>query len=274
MRRALRVTRVAVHLAAGCAMSTFAYPLLAPAGRGALRRRWARGLLAILKVELRAAETPRPGLLVANHVSWLDTVALHALGDCAMVAKSEARRWPVLGALLERNETLFVDRRVGRHLIALNARIADRLARGETVAVFPEGTTTDGADVLRFRPALFEPAVAAGHPVHSLALRYRYPDGRPCREAAFVGDMSLWSSLLRIASVPRLVLDVEVRAELRSPGLHRKRAAALAHAATQAGVRAGNRQPVSGLDGSACASGTMPSSAGPTWASAAEVSRT
>jgi 1-acyl-sn-glycerol-3-phosphate acyltransferase len=274
VRRALRLARVAAHLAAGCAMSAFAYPVLPQAGRRALRRHWARGLLAILRVEMHAAAQPGPGLLVANHVSWLDAVALQALADCAIVAKSEARRWPLLGALLERNDTLFVERRPGRHLLALNARIAERLTRRGTVVVFPEGTTTDGADVLRFRPALFEPAVAAGHPVQALALRYRHADGRPCPEAAFVGDMTLWQSLLDIAKLQRIVVEIDACARLGGAGLRRKRAAALAHAAVQAGVRAGNRQAVSGREGSACASGAMPSSAGPTWASAAEVSRT
>jgi 1-acyl-sn-glycerol-3-phosphate acyltransferase len=276
--RTLRLARVLAHLAAGCAISALAYPLLPAAGRGVLRRRWARGLLRILGVRLQADPPASAGrtLLVANHVSWLDAVALHARLDCAMVAKSEAGRWPLLGALLARNETLFVERRVGRHLLALNAEIAARLARGATVALFPEGTTTGGDGVLPFRTALFEPAIAGGHAIQALALHYRHEDGRPCREAAFIDEMSLWQSLVAVAGLPGLVLEVRAVARFSGVGLCRRRAAALAHAAVQDSVRAaaGGRQAVSGLAGSASAAGAIPSSAGPTWASSAEVSRT
>lgn len=210
MRRALRLLAVALHLGAGYAACVLAYPLLPQAARAALRRAWARALLRILGVQLRAsALAVAPGsLVVANHVSWLDAVALHALLADAVVAKSETRRWPVLGTLLARNETLFVERRPARSLLAVNADIATRLARGERVALFPEGTTTDGTGVLAFRPALFQPAVAGGHPVHALALDYRDAAGERSRAAAYIEQISLWQSLCAIAARGGLTLEV------------------------------------------------------------------
>jgi 1-acyl-sn-glycerol-3-phosphate acyltransferase len=208
--------------------------------RLAVRRAWARGVLDILEVRLRAnAPAPAPGcLVVANHVSWLDAVVLNALWPAAIVAKSETRRWPLLGGMLERNDTLFVERRPTRALIALNAEIGARLARGETVAVFPEGTTTDGAGLLAFRPALFEPAVRGAHPVRALALAYLDADGARCAQAAFIDDMSLWDSLCRVAALPGLEAVVAGCGELATAGLRRREAASAAHAAVRAGASA------------------------------------
>jgi len=238
VRRALRLAGVAAHLAAGCALSALAYPLLPRAAHRALRAAWARGLLALLGVRVRAALRPiGPGsLLVANHVSWLDAVVLHALAECAVVAKAEARRWPLLGALLARNETVFVERRPARSLLAVNAAIAARLARGECVAVFPEGTTSDGAKVRPFRPALFEPAVRGAHPVHALALEYRDADGRRCLAAAYIDDMTLWESLCEIAALPGLDAEISSCDVLSTAGLGRRDAARLGHATIQARV--------------------------------------
>lgn len=128
-------------------------------------RRWSRRLLDVLGIRLEAeAIQLSPGtLLVANHISWLDVLALNALmpaGHGAMfIAKAELRNWPLIGWLLERNGTLFLRRGFSRQLIEVNSRIAAYLTEGKIVAVFPEGTTSAGAGVLPFRPALFEPAV-------------------------------------------------------------------------------------------------------------------
>lgn len=279
MRRELRLLRVALHLACGYATCRLVYPPAGAPARRALRRAWSLGLLRILGVQLRAARLRvAPGtLLVANHVSWLDAVALQALLPGAIVAKAETRRWPVLGAMLAANETLFVERRPARSLLAVNADIGARLARGEAVVVFPEGTTTAGSTVLPFRPALFEPAVRGAHPVQALALRYRDCAGRLCRDAAYVERMSLWQSLRAIAGLAALSLEVHACGEPRlSPG--RREAARRAQAAVQRSVCGSESfagsQASPGAAGSGSPAGWTPSSAAPTWASSAEVSRT
>lgn len=260
MRRALRLARVALHLAALLSRPP--------------TRTWARGLLEILGIRLDAgALAVAPGsLVVANHVSWLDAVVLRALLDATFVAKIEVRRWPLLGWLLERNGTLFIERRPCRGLLRTNAAVAALLARGESVAAFPESTSTDGTGVLPFKPALFEPALRGGHPVRALALAYR--DGT----VAFVGDTTLWQSLLAVASEREISVQVLDCGNLATAGLHRKQAARQAHAAVQSRI-CGNaslpaRQEAAGSTGSGSPAGWIPSSAGPTWASSSEVSRT
>lgn len=277
--RGLRLLRVGLHLASGCALSEWLYPLLRPQARQAVRSAWARDLLGMLGVRLQADSLPiAPGsLVVANHVSWLDAVALQALLPTAIVAKAEARRWPLIGRMMARNETLFVERRACRALLQVNADISNRLARGESVALFPEGTTTDGAQLLPFRPALFQPAVAGGHPVRALALAYRDGAGKRCIEAAYLGDMNLWQSLCMIAALPSLTLEIRCCGAIPTHGLRRRDAAQAARAAVQSGGWGNSlpaRQETHGLPGSGSAAGWRPSSTGPTWASSAEVSRT
>jgi 1-acyl-sn-glycerol-3-phosphate acyltransferase len=278
--RLLRIARVGLHLAAGCAISEWLYPLLTAKSRRTVRRAWAAGLLRILGVRLdvRAVRVQPGSLVIANHVSWLDAVALHAALPLAVVAKADARQWPLLGRLLERNDTLFVRRRPSRDLLRVNREIAARLARGESVAAFPEGTTTDGASVLPFRPALFQPAVAGGHPLHALALVYRDGAGWRCAEAAYIDDMSLWQSLWRIAALKGLCIELRCCGARASAGLRRREAAALAQLEVQRGACGSaalpTRQAQSSLEGSGSAAGWLPASTAPTWASDAEVSRT
>lgn len=233
-----RIARVAAHLAAALCLAP-----LSAGGRAERRRRWSQELLAILGVEVEARPLRiEPGtLLVANHVSWLDVVVLSMLYPADFVAKAEIRRWPLLGWLLAHNDCLFVERRVGRHLLRLNARIGARLALGRIVACFPEGTTTDGASLLPFRPALFEPAVRGRHRLQPIALAYRDSAGLRCEAAAFIGQQSLWGSLLAIASHPGITATVIAGPAIAVSNLTRREAAHIAQTAVQEGLE---RSPV------------------------------
>jgi 1-acyl-sn-glycerol-3-phosphate acyltransferase len=266
VKRALRLGRVALHLAT---------LLIRPPTHA-----WACGMLAALGVRLDAEPLDiAPGsLVVANHVSWLDALALRALLDATFVAKAEVRRWPVLGWLLERNGTLFIERRPCRGLLRVNAQVAARLARGESIAAFPESTSTHGTGVLPFKPALFEPALRGGHPVRALALAYCDENGKRSAAVAFVGDTTLGQSLWAVAAQSGLVVKIRDCSPPDMTGYDRKQAARTAHAAVQSKVCGSGslpaRQESPGLSGSGSPVGWTPSSAGPTWPSSTEVSRT
>lgn len=237
MRAALRLARVALHLAPplAAAMLPIGNIRRGPGGR----RRWAAGLLEALGVRLEASPAElAPGMLVvANHVSWLDVFVLNALCPAHFVAKDELRRWPLLGRLLAREGTIFLRRGFNRRLPQVVREIGHRLARGETVACFPEGTTSDGRRLLPFRAALFESAVRSGAPVAAFALQYRDGSGRHADAAAFTGAQTLLGSLLTIAAIDGLRVRVELRAVLLAAS--RRAACHAAQAAVQDGLRAG-----------------------------------
>ena len=149
-------------------------------------------------------------LVVANHVSWIEVLALSAVRPLRMVAKGEIRAWPVIGAAAEAFGAVFVDRARLRDLPAGVARISSALASGDAVGVFPEGTTWCGAAAGPFRRAAFQAAVDTGSPVRPVAVTIRTPDGRPSRAASFVGEETLLACLSRVLRLPGVVCELTV----------------------------------------------------------------
>ena len=169
-------------------------------------QRWARsaGWALRMRVE-RMGEAPRePVLLVANHLSYVDIVLIASCMPCVFVSKSEVGGWPVVGRLARWMQTLFVDRNLRRDVQRVADEIRGRLARGQSVVFFPEGTSTEGREVRGFHPALLEPAAREGWPVRHAALRYRTPEGSPPASEAVCwwGDMSFGPHLLALFALP------------------------------------------------------------------------
>jgi 1-acyl-sn-glycerol-3-phosphate acyltransferase len=190
-------------------------------------RHWAQSLLAILNIEqsltgVMPAEFGVPALLVANHISWLDVVALMSVGATTFVAKSEVRRWPVIGWMAQHTGTTFIQRGRRHDIARVNQALADNLASGACAAIFPEGTTTDGTGLLPFHSGLFEAARGAGAWVWPVAIRYHHADGTITHAADFLGDASLLASLWRIALAPSLRIGLAYAAPLVMRGKHRR----------------------------------------------------
>jgi len=238
---AFRLTRVGLHLGCGLATAALVYPLIGRSAQLKLKQRWSRQLLGMLGVRLQAeaAPLPSPALLVANHVSWLDIYVINALAPAAFVCKADVRDWPLIGWLCGRTETVFMprgSRNAARHASGV---VAARLRQGWQVAAFPEGTTSDGSEVLPFHGALLQGAIDAGCRVQPLALRYTDGDGRLSTAPAYCGDTTLLQSLRRIAAAPCLHVRLDVLPPLDGHGAERR---ALAAAAWQA-VRHALSQP-------------------------------
>ncbi|MFG1940238.1 lysophospholipid acyltransferase family protein [Micromonospora tulbaghiae] len=237
LRRAGRLLGVLGVLLAGTGLAVLLPLLPAARGRAALRG-WALWTLRTLGVRLVVrGRAPRGrALLVANHVSWLDVLAVLAVSPARMLAKREVRRWPLVGALAVAAGTVFVDRSRPRDLPATVARVAGVLRSGRSVAVFPEGTTwcgaaTDCRPSGGFRPAMFEAAVAAGAPVVPLRIGYRYA-GDPSTLPAFLGEETLWASVRRVLAARGLTVSVTLSAALHpGEGADRRSLARIAEAA-------------------------------------------
>ncbi|WP_412744829.1 lysophospholipid acyltransferase family protein [Krasilnikovia sp. MM14-A1004] len=223
-----------MRLSAVCAVLLLGLGVV-PLLRRAAARTGARVLLALLGVRLVwRGPLPRPGsLLVANHVSWLDILALHAMVPVRLVAKREVRDWPGVGMLAAATGAIFLDRTRPRSLPRTVAEVSAALRAGRSVAVFPEGTTFCGARQGRFRPAMFQAAIDAGAPVAPVSIRY------DSTAAAFVGDDTLWSSVRRVAGLRGLTATLVAAPALRpTEGTDRR---ALARAAQSSTGLAGYR---------------------------------
>lgn len=226
-RRTLRLLNVGAMLVAGAALAVV-LPLLGRASRDRTLRAWYRRLLRALRVQLEVTGDDRFAaqgvgvLVVSNHVSWLDLVALGAVQPLRMVAKREVRKWLVVGPLARRIGTVFVDRERLSTLPGMVAAVSGALTGGAAVGAFPEGTTWCGLAGGRFRPAVFQAAVDTATLVRPVALRYSLSGAGGTTVASFVGTTTLWEAAVRLAGVRGLVVKVHVLPLLDPAGSNRR----------------------------------------------------
>jgi 1-acyl-sn-glycerol-3-phosphate acyltransferase len=160
---------------------------------------WTRQMLDILGVELVVRGTPAtegPVLQVANHISWLDILVMNAAEPSRFVSKADIRHWPVLSALVNAADTLYIERESRRDAMRVVHQVAERLRHTDLISVFPEGTTGDGQTLLPFHANLLQAAISAGAPVLPVGLRYLDSDtGQRSDAPLFIGDTTLLRSL-------------------------------------------------------------------------------
>jgi 1-acyl-sn-glycerol-3-phosphate acyltransferase len=233
LRRVFRLTRLAVLLVAGLALARFVVPHASALTRARITGAWSRQLLAALGVRLAASRVPQTAhgaLLVANHVSWLDIYVVFATRHVHFVSKSEVRRWPLVGWLAASVGTLFLERGRRADTARVNAAMHTLIDAGEWVAVFPEGTTSDGRGLRRFLPSLLQPALDLACPVVPAAIRYQTASGDHAAAAAYIDDTSLWQSVKRIADAGGLVARLDFAEPLAATGHRRELALSAEHA--------------------------------------------
>jgi 1-acyl-sn-glycerol-3-phosphate acyltransferase len=202
-----------MHLLHGMAVMALRFPSGDAVERQRHIRWWSAKLVRMAGLELVVSGTPRPGatLLVANHVSWLDIAAVHAVAPQArFVSKADVLSWPLLGWLIRNAGTLFIERERKRDALRVLHQVAEALKAGDTVAVFPEGTTGDGETLLPFHANLLQSAIVSGTPVQCVAIRYSDPAHRFSPAAQFLGETTLLQSVWRILSARGLRVHVDL----------------------------------------------------------------
>ena len=201
-----RTLRMLAHLLHGLWVVTWHFPRLSPEQQQARVQAWSLGLLARAGITLQVQGTPvlqGPALLVANHISWLDIPVLHAARYCRFVSKSDVQAWPLVGTLATAGGTLYIQRESRRDALRMVASMHEALLRGEVLAVFPEGTTGDGREMLPFHANLLQAAVAAQAPVQPVGLRFAdKATGATSFAPSYIGDETLVGSIWRTLSAP------------------------------------------------------------------------
>lgn len=178
------------------------FPRLNQAGREAEIQRWSRGMLRALGVGLDVHGGFHTGgcLLVANHISWLDIMVVHAVCPRArFVSKADVQDWPLVNRLVDAGRTLYLRREQRRDAMRVMHDMASAMQAGDCVAVFPEGTTGDGRSLLPFHANLLQSAISVEAPIQPLALRYRDAQAAVSPAMEFLGETTLAQSLWRIA---------------------------------------------------------------------------
>jgi len=176
---------------------------LTPVKRALWLQSACRGVLYSLGIRCSVqGAAPAHGLVVSNHMSYLDILIYSAAMPCAFVSKVEINKWPYFGVAARAGGTLFIDRSSRASAVAVAAEMAVRLKLPIPVLLFPEGTSTDGTQVRTFHTSLFEPAVKAGAPVTPAAVRYVIEHGVPERELCWFGEAPFLSHLWKALGTP------------------------------------------------------------------------
>jgi 1-acyl-sn-glycerol-3-phosphate acyltransferase len=227
-----RLSRFILHLIYGLLLA-IPFPALGSQTQRYILRLWSTQLLEIMNVKTTQAPKVNEisaGMVVANHISWIDVCVLNTIVPTRFVAKAELRDWPVIGWLCSRAQTLFIERGKARSAARINLEVVEQIKEGFQFSVFPEGTTTDGSYLAPFHSSLLQPAVDAGVMVQPLALTYFDTDGERSVVAPYIGEMTFVASLWLMLSAPSLQVQVLATPELNAATLDRRQ---LAQAAKQ-----------------------------------------
>ena len=200
----------------------------------AARARWlqhsSRRLLRVFRVETQfTGDIPSSGLLVCNHLSYLDILVLSALAPCVFVAKREVKHWPVFGWFAKLAGTVFVHREQRAEAALTVDQIETALQTGALVVLFPEGTSSGGETVLPFKSSLLEPATRQSCSLTAGLLRYELSDGDVSEEVCYWKDMTLVPHLINLCSKRMVQASVHFQ-HLREGNADRKQLARQLHA--------------------------------------------
>ena len=214
------------HIAGGIWTILTLFPKLETAQKEARVHAWAQAMLRGVGIELAVHGQPvpqGPALLVANHLSWLDIVVLHASRYCRFVSKSDIKHWPLVGTLAGGAGTLYIERESKRDAHRVVHHMAERLQLGEVLAVFPEGTTGDSISLKPFHANLLQAAISVDAPVQPIALRFVDADsGKTCFAPRYIDDDSIFVSIWETLCVKRLRADVIFGEPQRCAGRDRR----------------------------------------------------
>jgi len=215
LRAVWRLARATLHGLLGLVMVLLLFPHLGRPAREACIRWWSAKMFRMLGMRLEVSGSFRPGakLVVANHISWLDILAVHAAcPEARFVSKAEVRQWPLLNRLIDAARTLYLQRERARDALRVVHEMAAALQGGDTVAVFPEGTTGTGHELLPFHANLLQAAISTATPVQPVALRFADARSAVSMAADFTGDITLAQSLWALARARGMVVQVQVLA--------------------------------------------------------------
>lgn len=211
-RAVWRLLRCLGHIVGGLWTILTLFPRLGQPAKEARVQVWALAMLKVAGIELVVRGTPvaeGPALLVANHLSWLDIVVLHASRYCRFVSKADIRHWPLVGTLAGGAGTVYIERASRRDAHRVVHHMTRQLQLGDVLAVFPEGTTGDSTRLKPFHANLLQAAISAGAPVQPVALRFVDADtGQTCYAPRYIDDDSIFESIWETLNVRHLRAEV------------------------------------------------------------------
>lgn len=228
IRLLFRLSAIVVLFVYGLVLAGLLFPLLgviskantAKKRRDAIKESWLNTFSKILNLHItQEGVLPEAGsFLASNHVSWLDIVVIGRFLPAYFVAKSDISAWPVIGFLAKQAGTLFIRRGDKKHIRDINEKMIWLLKQDSNIIAFPEGTTTNGDEVLGFHASLFQPAVLTKALVQPIALEYH---GIAKQQAPFVGDDAFVDHLFKMLMLDKIEVTISFLPVIRTVGRDR-----------------------------------------------------
>ncbi len=232
-----KLARALRHAMIGLITILILFPRITPENRQRRIQVWSSQMLICLGLELRVTGQPAahgPMLLVANHISWVDITALHAARFCRFVSKADVKHWPLIGALASGVGTLFIERESRRDAMRMVQHMAQSLRDGDVLAIFPEGTTSDGTGLRPFHANLFQAAISADAPVQPVAINFiDIQSGMLTTAPGYINDDTLLVSVWRTLCTPGIAVVIHFGAPQSAQGRDRRAWAAQVREAVQ-----------------------------------------
>ncbi|NOU24634.1 MAG: 1-acyl-sn-glycerol-3-phosphate acyltransferase [Methylotenera sp.] len=203
MTRYFRISRIVTHTLVGVIIASLVFPIASKSLKNKLIKWWCRRLLAIFNLRITShGHIPHPtmsgAMVVANHISWVDIHALNSIVPLRFIAKSEISKWPVFGYLAKKSNVLFIDRDKRQLATRIVTMTSKSLLEGDNLCIFPEGTTTDGTNILPFKSSIIQAAIQANASIHPVAIRYPSLDGSNNISMAYAGETTMIESIQQI----------------------------------------------------------------------------
>ncbi len=210
LRFFFRAILLILLLLAGLSIAAVLLPFMNRRCQDVVTKVWSCCLMFVCGVKVIRRGTPilaGPAMWVANHVSWIDIFILNSWRSTSFIAKQEIRRWPVIGWLVARVGTVFIERGQRQAIAKVSASMKSLFAQNICVGLFPEGTTSDGLDIMPFSTSLFEPAMRAQVPIQPVALVF-WHKGERSGSMAFIGEETLLHNIWKLLSAHDVCVEV------------------------------------------------------------------
>ncbi len=208
-----RIFLIVLHVAVGIIVLGTIWVFCEQTTRDKLIRWWSKGVLWRFNMQVNTyGQAPTSSdetcMVLANHISWIDIYALNSVIPVRFIAKSDINTWPVFGYLARKSGTIFINRASRKDTARIVDTTVESLTNNNSVAFFPEGTTTDGTTLGHFKSSIVQAAINANVPIKPLAIRYPNPDGSINTKLAYAGETTMAESMLQALSTKRPIVEL------------------------------------------------------------------
>ena len=216
----IKIILVLTHIFLGLVSIIF-FPIIDRKSKKILIKSWSLLLLRIFKINLilnknlKEILTKKNYLIVSNHISWLDIFIINAAYPVAFVAKHSISKWPILSWLVKASETIFIDRKRIIKIKETTKEVENFLQNKGSICIFPEGTSTDGSQLLNFKSTLLQTTIKKNISVLPIAIQY-FHNQNYCSAPGYYGDLTLLDSIRNLIKFDNIEAKLTILTEINS----------------------------------------------------------